>query len=151
MSLDVYLEVESPINKPTGSGIFVRENGQMHEITREEWDRSFPGREPIVVHSENEESGEVFEANITHNLNRMASEAGIYECLWRPDEVGITRAEQLIAPLTAGLVRLKADPEHFKVFNPENGWGSYAGFVPWVEKYLRACEQYPTAVVRVSR
>lgn len=29
---------------------------------------------------------ELFEANITHNLNKMAKEVGIYEYLWRPDE-----------------------------------------------------------------
>ena len=26
----------------------------------------------------------VYDANITHNLNSMASEAGCYEALWRP-------------------------------------------------------------------
>jgi len=38
----------------------------------------------------------IFEANITHNLNRMAQAAGIYEALWCPDEIGITKAAQLI-------------------------------------------------------
>ena len=28
------------------------------------------------------ERGEGYDANITHNLGRMASEAGIYEVLW---------------------------------------------------------------------
>jgi precorrin-6x reductase len=27
-----------------------------------------------------------FEANITHNLNRMAEAAGVYKVLWRPEE-----------------------------------------------------------------
>lgn len=40
----------------------------------------------------------LYEANITHNLNKMAAEAGIYECLWRPDEHGITHARQIIDP-----------------------------------------------------
>jgi len=94
---------------------------------------------------------EVYEANITHNLNRMAAEAGIYDALWRPEEVGITAAAQLIEPLRAGLVLMKADPARFEKFNAENGWGTYRQFVPWIEKYLAACEENPDASVRVSR
>lgn len=32
-----------------GSGIFIRENGAVREITREEWDRRHPGQEPAKV------------------------------------------------------------------------------------------------------
>jgi len=92
-----------------------------------------------------------YDANITHNLGEMAGEAGIYKFLWRPDEVGITHAEGLIAPLTNGLELLKADPEKFEAFNASNGWGLYCNFVPWVEKYLAACVKYPRAKVYVSR
>ena len=60
----------------------------------------------------------VHSANITHNLNKMAGEAGIYKHLWRPDKIGITKAEQLVEPLRAGLEILKSDPERFKKFNP---------------------------------
>lgn len=93
----------------------------------------------------------VFEANITHNMNRMAKEAGIYQHLWRPDEIGITKAAQLIEPLTAAVALMRTDPDRFCAFNPENGWGSYASFVPWVEDYLRACVEFPDADIRVSR
>jgi hypothetical protein len=71
---------------------------------------------------------EVYEANITHNLNKMAVEAGIYECLWRPDDIGITKAEQLIEPLTKGLALLKSDPRRFEAFNSPNGWGNVRAF-----------------------
>jgi hypothetical protein len=93
----------------------------------------------------------IYNANITHNLNRMAKEAGIYEVLWRPEEVGIVKASELIAPLQEGLARLKANPEHFKTFNPENGWGTYEGLVAFVEEYLNACGMNPDAAVRVWR
>lgn len=93
----------------------------------------------------------VYDANITHNLGKMADEAGIYKHLWRPDEIGITKAEQLIEPLRSGLALLKSDPERFKKFDAENGWGLYIHFVPFVEKYLQACEEYPDAEVSVSR
>lgn len=94
---------------------------------------------------------ELYSANITHNLNKMADAAGIYKYLWRPEELGITRARELIEPLRWGLGRLKDDPKYFTTFNPSNGWGSYADFVPWVERYLRACEAYPDATIYVSR
>ena len=94
---------------------------------------------------------EVYQANITHNLNRMAEAAGIYQHCWRPEELGITTARELIEPLRAGLAKLKADPAHFETFNASNGWGLYKDFVPWVERYLAACEAHPDAVVTVSR
>lgn len=94
---------------------------------------------------------EVYWANITHNLGTMAGEAGIYKHLWRPEEIGITKAHQLIEPLRAGLELLRSDRERFEKFNPENGWGSYDGLVRFVEKYLAACEENPDADVRASR
>ena len=90
-----------------------------------------------------------YSANITHNLTRMAREAGIYEHLWRPQEIGITTASQLIEPLTVGKELLKREPERFQAFNPPNGWGNYDGLVVFVEKYIAACIQYPDATVRV--
>lgn len=97
------------------------------------------------------EAEQVYWANITHNLGEMAKAADIYNELWRPDENGIEVAKQLIEPLFAGLGRLKADPEKFKVFNASNGWGLYENFVPFVEKYLAACIENPDAAVSASR
>lgn len=97
------------------------------------------------------ERAEYYSANITHNLGRMAREAGIYTHLWRPDEIGIVTAGELVEPLRNGLERLRAMPEHFRRFNAPNGWGRYENFVPWVENYLRACAAHPEAKVEVSR
>jgi len=94
---------------------------------------------------------EVFSANITHNLGRMAREAGIYMHLWRPDEIGVASATDLIAPLRAGLALMRSDPDRFRGLEPENRWGTYDNFVPWVEEYLRACEENPDAEVRAER
>ena len=104
----------------------------------------------LDVHlSRNEE--EVYWANITHNLNTMADEAGIYKELWRPDEINITKAEQLIEPLKLGLERLKAEPKKYEQFNSSNGWSLYKNFVPFVEEYLKACIENPDTDVYVSR
>lgn len=94
---------------------------------------------------------EVFSANITHNLNKMAMEAGIYECLWRPDEHKIIFAKNIIHSLEEGLKKLKNKPEYYKQFNAENGWGLYEHFVPFVESVLEACNKYPNAMIKVSR
>lgn len=94
---------------------------------------------------------EVYEANITHNLGKMADAAGLYKPLWRPEEMGITKAGELIGPLTLGLAALKADPDYFKQFKPANGWGTYTGLCMFVESYLAACEANPDATIRVSR
>jgi len=97
------------------------------------------------------EPTEVFQWNITHNLGKMASEAGIYEALWRPEEINVTTAEQLVPLLTAGLETLLGNPDHFHKFNPENGWGTYEELVTAVEKYLEACIENPDAEVRACR
>jgi hypothetical protein len=154
MSLDVHLSVKGTAFMYEGSGIFIRENGQTKEISREEWDTRYPDREPVTfIPDDNDSDGmrTVFDGNITHNLNMMADAAGIYEHLWRPDEIGVTKAHQLIEPLTDGLAKLNSDPEKYKVHNPSNGWGSYTILVEFVAEYLAACRTYPNADVSVWR
>jgi hypothetical protein len=38
----------------------------------------------------------------------------------------------LIEPLKEGLHRLKSNPNKYKEFNPDNGWGDYEG---WLNSY----------------
>jgi hypothetical protein len=94
---------------------------------------------------------DVYSANITHNLGEMAAEAGIYQILWRPEELAVRNARDLIVPLTQGLLLLKTDPERFKKFDAPNGWGVYENFVEFVEKYLYACAENPDAKVHACR
>jgi hypothetical protein len=148
MSLDVCLTLPG-VSVSVEARIFIREDGQNKELTRAEWDARYPGREPYTVASEDSE--EVYSANITSNLYKMAKEAGIGEALWSPDEVGYTHAAQLIEPLSAGLELLRSDPARFTAFNPSNGWGSYDGLVRFIAGYLEACCNNPTAEVSVSR
>jgi hypothetical protein len=112
-----------------------------------------------------------YDSNITHNLGKMAGEAGIYEALWRPyrlrddfkewelyadneyefEDKCVIKAEDIIELLEVGLADLKARPEHFEQFNSSNGWGMYKHFVPFVEKYLNACKEYPKCLIKISR
>lgn len=93
----------------------------------------------------------VYEANITHNLGRMADAAGIYKHLWRPEELGIKTAAELIAPLREGLALLRSDEPKFRQYDAPNGWGRYEHLVEFVAQYLAACEADPDAEVRASR
>ena len=116
-----------------------------------------------------DENDQVYWANITHNLGKMASEAGIYEALWRPHRLKLnyvecnyeaeckfenenpSTAKDIIPILEKGLADLKARPQHFERFNASNGWGLYEHFVPFVEEYLKACKEYPEAEISCSR
>lgn len=93
----------------------------------------------------------LFERNITHNLAKMANAVGIYEEVWRPDELGVEKAGQLIEILEQALEMLNSDPYKYKQYEPENGWGSYEAFVRFVWEYLEACEKFPEAIVEVWR
>ena len=149
MSLDVYLTTKEK-RMPQGSGIFIRADGCTKEISEEEWRERNPGQTPVRLMNL-EETNEVYSANITHNLGKMAIEAGIYDALWRPEEIGITKAAQLIEPLRTGVQLMKSDPPRFEKHNASNGWGLYEHFVPFVEKYLNVCIDNPDADVTVSR
>lgn len=94
---------------------------------------------------------EIWQANITHNLTDMADAAGIYGIVWSPDENGIERAHQIIEPLRKAIADMKARPEFYERYNAKNGWGTYKCFVPWLERYLKACEDNPEAFITVSR
>lgn len=125
MSLDVYL-----IGEQHEVNCYCSECGHKHTKIEEE---------------------RLYEANVTHNLNKMADKAGIYQALWRPDENGMVKAKDIIDILTKGLKKMKKYPERFKKLNPPNGWGSYDEFVPWIENYLKVCIEYPEATIKVSR
>lgn len=93
----------------------------------------------------------VFDTNITHNLTSMAGAAGIYECLWRPEEHGYKQARQIIPLLENAVNAMKSNPAHFKQFDAPNGWGTYERFLPCVERILEACQTNPNGELSASR
>ena len=105
----------------------------------------------------------VFTQNITHNLGKMAREVSyglewkgegelsLYDVLWRPDEHGFTHAKDISDLLDIGWNILLSDPEKYKRYNPENGWGSYDGLCDFVYRYRNACWDNPEAELSVSR
>lgn len=116
------------------------------------------------------ENEQLYWANITHNLGKMADEAGIYEALWRPyrlhkdykhfdiyeDEIDFEQsvsiyAKDIIDIVETGLKKLIDKPDYYTKFNSPNGWGTYENFVPWIERYLQALKEYPESKVLVDR
>jgi len=95
----------------------------------------------------------VFDCNITHNLGQLAGAVDLYRPLWRPEEIGVTRANELAPFLKRGLERLRDRDrrEEFRKLEPANGWGNFDNLVEFVEQYLAACEENPDALVQVSR
>ena len=101
----------------------------------------------------------VYSGNITHNLGKMASAVMVdeeksltlYNILWRPDEHGFVLASEISDYLDIGWNILLSDPEKYKIYNPENGWGSYDGLCDFVYKYRNACWDNPEAELRISR
>lgn len=89
--------------------------------------------------------------NVTHNLNKMAKVVGLYQVLWSPEEIGITMASQMIAPLEKAIKELVVNPDKYKVYNPPNGWGNYDIFVSFCRSVLHTCEENPDAIIEVGK
>lgn len=90
---------------------------------------------------------EIYSANITHNLSRMAGEVNLYDCLWGQE---VSTAGELAPHLTEGVRLLKESPDYYREFEPHNKWGTYDNFVPWLEELLKWCEKFPSAKIHCS-
>jgi hypothetical protein len=105
----------------------------------------------LDVYLEREDGQNLYWRNITHNLNKMAVTAGIYEYLWRPEEIGITTAHQLIEPISKGIAFLSMYRTICEQDTPPNRWGNWQNLYDFCCDYLKACSEHPMASVRVSR
>jgi len=96
------------------------------------------------------DNAKLADVNITHNLNKMADAVGLYEVLWKPDEIGITTASQMIPFLEKGIKKLRENPEKYKTFNAPNGYGNYEDFVRFCDSVLHWCNKYPNSVIEAN-
>ena len=88
----------------------------------------------------------VLELNIPHCYKPIAAKAGIDQYIWRPFELGIHKAAQLIQPLQIGLRLLEVAPAQFETFPQEY----FEQFVGQVRTYLEACKANPDAEVSAT-
>lgn len=99
----------------------------------------------------------VYTSNITHNLSKMANqvmlESGLTlrDVLWHPEKNGLYYARDISEMLDEAFNTLLAEPDRFKTYNPENGWGDYEGLVDFVYGYRNACWDNPEAEIGVSK
>lgn len=99
----------------------------------------------------------VFDANITHNLGKMADQVKLsngmtlYQVLWRPDENGLKYARDMVDLLQEGWLAVLRDHDSLVQFNPDNSWGSVEALEKFLYNYRIACWDNPSAELRVSR
>ena len=84
--------------------------------------------------------------NYTHNCNQMVREAGLPE--W--PRVGGWKARKLERRLNKVLFRLAANPQKYRVMEPENGWGDYVGLMRVLEDVWKQCRTFPSTRVWMS-
>lgn len=87
--------------------------------------------------------------NITYNLSGMW-----YEVF--PGDDGMIKIEGMTGKESAPrlkkvLEEARKDPERFKKHEPENGWGSYDGFVNFLGELIEAAEKNPSSVWKAWR
>lgn len=93
----------------------------------------------------------IFNGNITHNLTEMALQAMLYYPIWRPEEIGVSTAGELIPFLKAGLKLLIDNKEEMVKLEPKNAWGDYKALLEFTEVYLGKCYLDKTATIGVCR
>jgi len=98
-----------------------------------------------------EEDYQVFSRNITHNLTSMADACGVYKILWRPEELGLHLAKDLINDLEIGINYMSKNRVTLEAYNPPNGWGCYEIFYEDCIDILKACKENPNAKISVWR
>lgn len=101
-----------------------------------------------------------FDANYTHNVNRMLSEALVAagkdpapDCegplgpaigpAWWKRLDGMT-GDEGCAYIDSILTGLRSNPDRFRAMNPSNGWGDYDSLVNLLCKMRDAVPEWPT-------
>lgn len=146
MSLDLYIVSKTPIKK-TGTGVYIRENGETRELkTKEEVQKYFPGRN---VEEKVYETDGVWHGNMTHNLGKMADrvkprERSLYQLFWHPTETAVTR--QWVSEVFECYQELKNRKDYYKPMEEENRvtekngetyiWGTYDNLVKFTKSLL---------------
>lgn len=144
MSLDIYIISPTPIKKKS-TGIWVRDNGKTRELTKAEAEERYPDTD---IQEIDIETTIIWHGNITHNLAEMASDClswgdcNLCDLLWRDEQPAFDKWFY-VSHLTYCLNVLENDPEHYKQFNPHNGWGTYEQLCKFVEDFIIALVNAP--------
>lgn len=100
---------------------------------------------------------ECWSANITHNLGKMARKipvgsTSLYMAVWRPEEIlKSTTTNVMLTFLVKGINYMVSHRKELLPFEPDNGWGTYDGFIKFLLDYKNACEDNPDCLIEVYR
>lgn len=99
--------------------------------------------------------------NITHNLGIMAQhipvkfgdkDTTLYYACWRPEEIGAKTVGDILPMIIQGIHYMIDHRRELVQYNPENGWGTYEGFMKFLLNYKQACEDNdPDCEITTSR
>ena len=94
------------------------------------------------------EDATVVSKNITHNLNEMWQQLGIYDALYNSEG---KKAKDVLPVMREGLRLMIENPVHFKRFSAPNGWGTYEQALPWLVELVAEFEEHPNGVIGISK
>lgn len=89
--------------------------------------------------------------SIGGGLWRMAEQGGFYGYVWRPEEMGVTKASQMAVHLRRAIAWMESHRGDAPMFSGMGGPGSHAELLQSLREYLAACEEFPDADIEVSR
>lgn len=84
--------------------------------------------------------------NYTSNCAGMWRQAGADLAAFDGDPAG-----ECAPLLRAAIEVMESEPATFRAMNPPNGWGDYDDVLEELKRLLKGLEEYPDAIVRVSR
>ena len=94
-------------------------------------------------------STEIFSQNYTHNVVSMWTKAGVYDALYMSDTWTVDK--DYLQTLREGIANFERAFAEYEKLDPSNGWGSAAGALSWLRKWLEACEKNLGATIHVSK
>ena len=83
--------------------------------------------------------------NHTCNTSMMIKEV----CGATPSEWNGQKCGHLYPIIMGGAAILKAKPEDYRKFEPDNKWGTVETTIKFLEKIAENCKKYPTAIIEV--
>jgi hypothetical protein len=95
------------------------------------------GTEPVEIGGER---------NYTSNVSGMWAEALGGR---RLSELKDWRCLDAIPLLKGAVEHMRAQPDHYRKMNPENGWGDYEGALETLQWLLDSCRRHPLACIRI--
>jgi len=96
----------------------------------------------LVVYLTAMRKTEVFTGEIDPMFEGRLREAGLYDALSKPNELGIRHASQLVGLLSDGIRKIESN-------RPDEDRGNWDYLVRWLRTYLAACQAHSDAVIGV--